>query len=609
MCGIVGVLSKEINKGIVKKATKLLEHRGPDDFGFFFDKNIALGHRRLSIIDLSRKAGQPMTNESEDLQIIFNGEIYNFQELRQELEKKHEFKSNSDTEVILHAYEEWGEDCTKKFNGMFAFAIWDTKKKELFLARDRVGEKPLYYYADKKKFIFASEIKALLEFISPMLNKKLLYDYFNYFILIGEETLFENIFSLPAAHHFNIKLDKEIKIKKERYWDIYYNLEKGPDSSFISELRKQIYESIEKRQISDVPIGAFISGGIDSSAIVAFMQKFDKVKTFCVGSGDETELENARYIAEVFNTDHHEILINAEDFAKNLKKMIWHYDMPISFASSIPLYFVAKMTKGKATVVLTGEGADELFAGYNRYYLMTRARKINSYLKIFPESIKNTSLSLLNKIFSDPRYRKNLEIMFKEFNYDYATGINIFIGKERDLILKNIEKNEFFKKKVLDILREKKTSFLNKILYLDLKTYLVELLMKQDKMSMAASIESRVPFLDPKIIKFSSSLPEYLKLRKKQGKYILKRAMHGILPKKVIYQKKIGFPVPIDSWFRKELRGFVSDTLLKDNEIIKDLFNIGYIKKLIEKQKTSNCSAQLWALMNFKLWHDSFINK
>lgn len=379
MCGILGILSKEIDKNEVKKATNLMIHRGPDSFGFFFDKNVALGHRRLAIIDLSKKAGQPMENESGDLQIVFNGEIYNFKLIREELEKtgRHEFKSNSDTEAILHAYEEWGKNCVRRFNGMFSFAIWDSKKKELFLARDRAGEKPLYYYYDNNQFIFASEIKAILRFIKPKINKKILYDYFNYQILIGEETLFENIYSLPAGSYCTVKLNKIIGVDIANYFNLEYDIGRKGERHYISELRKQIYESVERKLISDVPIGAFISGGIDSSAIVAFMKKFsDKVQTFSVGSGNDVELKNARAIAEHFKTDHHELQISAEDFAKNWKKMVWHYDMPLSFASSIPLYFVAKMTKGKATVVLTGEGADELFAGYSRYSHISRYKSL-----------------------------------------------------------------------------------------------------------------------------------------------------------------------------------------------------------------------------------------
>lgn len=608
MCGIIGIYDKKnkIDKGQVKMATGVLEHRGPDDFDYYFNDSIALGHRRLSIIDLSEKAKQPMCNESGDMWIVYNGEIYNFKELRGELEKKgHEFKTKSDTEVILHSYEEWQEACLQKFNGMFAFAIWDEKNNKLFLARDRAGVKPLYYCLDNGRFIFSSEIKAILEFDVPReVNKEILYDYFNYYTLIGDETLFSNIKTIPAAHYFILQ---DNKIIARKYWDFNYTAEQKTENEWAKIIEKEIYESVKKRLISDVPIGAFISGGVDSAAIVSFMKKFnDNVKTFCVGSGDDTELKNARMIAEKLNTEHSEILITADDFAKNLHKMVWHYDMPISFASSIPLFFVSKLSKGKATVVLTGEGADELFAGYNRYNLMTQSSNINKIINFIPKGVKNKSSLWLSSLYTDPRYKKNIEMALGGFNFDYATGINILVGKERDSLLKNIPKENPLKEKIIKVYNEKPADFLNRILYVDFKTYLVELLMKQDKMSMAASIESRVPFLDYNIIELAAKIPSNLKLKGSIGKYIFKRSLEGILPKETIYQKKIGFTVPINRWFSGELNGFLKDTLLDDTKSLDKFFDIAKIKKMIELQKKRNYSLQLWAILNFKVWMEEF---
>ncbi len=606
MCGIVGIYSKKgIDKEEVKGATEILQHRGPDGFGYYFDDKIALGHRRLKIIDLSENAKQPMCNEDESLWLVFNGEIYNFQELRKELEGKHEFKSKSDSEVILHAYEEWGPACLEKFNGMWAFAIWNTKEKELFLARDRVGVKPVYYYLDSNRFIFASEIKAILEFDVPKrINKRILYDYFNYLILVGDETLFESIKAVPPAHYFILK---DNKIVAKKYWEIEYTREPRHEKEWIREIQEGLKASIKKRLISDVPIGAFVSGGIDSSLIVAYMKQFsENVQTFCIGSGDDTELKNAIMVSEYFSTEHYETIVTADDFAKNLPKMVWHYDMPISFASSIPLYFVSKLAKGKATVVLTGEGADELFGGYNRYYIMKRAER--SILKLLPKFIKNASVNVFNNIFSDARYRKYAELFMKGFDFNYATGINAIIGQERNSLLKDIEPNNILLEKVTKTFYEKETDFLNRILYLDLKTYLVELLMKQDKMSMAASIESRVPFLDYGFVEFSARIPSELKLKEKIGKYILKKSAEGMLPKQVIYQKKIGFPVPLNKWFKGELNGFVRDELLQDS-ILKDFFNVRQIEKMMQRQGRTNCSLQLWAILNFKIWHDQFFKE
>lgn len=608
MCGIVGIYSqkKGIDKEQVRAATGILEHRGPDDFDYYFDDNVALGHRRLSIIDLSKNARQPMSNETGDIWIVYNGEIYNFMELRKELEKLgHEFKSKSDTEVIIHAYEQWQESCLQRFNGMFAFAIWDSKNKKLFLARDKSGVKPLYYCLNKGRFIFASEIKAILEFdVERKINDAVLYDYFNYLILIGDETLFQGIKTLPPAHYFVLEGNK---ITARKYWDFNYETEQKTEAEWSKMLEKEISESIKKRLISDVPVGAFISGGVDSSAIIAYMKKFtDDVKTFCVGSGDELELGNARVIAEKFKTEHHEVMINAYDFADNLKKMIWHYDMPVSFASSIPLYFVSRLSKGKATVVLTGEGADELFAGYNRYNLMLQSFNLNKITKILPKSIRGSSFGLIRNFYSDSRYVKNIDMMLNGFNFDYATGINAIIGKERDSLLKNIPKEKLWQEKVIKIYNEKATDVLNKILYLDFRTYLVELLMKQDKMSMAASIESRVPFLDYHIIEMAAKIPANLKLNGKIGKYIFKKSLENVLPQETIYQKKVGFTVPINRWFKDELNGFLQDSILNDSELLSRFFDMPKVKNMIEAQKKKDYSLQLWAILNFKLWLEEF---
>ncbi|MBS3090569.1 asparagine synthase (glutamine-hydrolyzing) [Candidatus Pacearchaeota archaeon] len=607
MCGILGIYSRNIDKEQVRKATETLHHRGPDGTGYFFDNNIAFGHRRLAVIDLSENAKQPMCNESGDLWITYNGEVYNFKEIKQELENKgHQFKSNSDTEVILHAYEEWKEKCLEKFNGMFALAIWNSRNRELFLARDRAGVKPLYYYFDRDKFIFASEIKAILEFsIEKKLNKKILYDYFNYGILVGEETLFENIKTLPAAHYFILK---NSKITAKKWWDFEYSPEQKTESAWISELRNQIALSVEKRMISDVPVGAFISGGIDSACIVACMKKFsENVKTFYVCSGDADERKNVELTAKYFNTEHNEIFISANEFAENLQDMIWHNDMPLPWPSAIPLYFVSKLSKGKATVVLTGEGSDELFAGYRRYSLLKRTTEINSKIKFLPQFARNSSFNLTSFLFKDVRYRKNFEILLKKFNFDYATGTNA-ITSEREKLLKNLPKENPLQQKVISIFNEKTTDFLNKLLYLDFRTYLQELLMKQDKMGMAASIEARTPFLDYNIIELAAKIPSNLKLKGNTGKYIFKKAMETILPKQIVWQKKKGFPVPIDKWFRHELHGFIQEELSRDSGALHYL-NKDYIKKILEMHKRHNCSLQIWALLNFKLWHEQFIEQ
>ena len=597
MCGIVGLFG-EYDKEQVQKATKLLEHRGPDDFDYFFDKNIGLGHRRLSIIDLSKRARQPMTNENGDLIIVYNGEIYNFKEIRAEL-GKHSFNSESDTEVILHAYEEFGEECIKKFNGIFAFCIYDAKKKTLFLARDRAGIKPLYYFKEKGKFGFASEIKALFELGSKKkINEKILYDYFNYQILIGQDTLFKNILAFPPAHY---GVYKNGKLELKRYWDAEYKTEINASENFYAEkLRNLLDESVARQLVSDVPVGAFFSGGLDSATIVALAKKhYPNIKTFTAGFDVYPEEINiAERVAQKIGTEQHSVEIDSEKFIKELPRLIWHYDMPLSFSSSVPLYFVAKLAKEKVKVVLTGEGSDELFGGYRRYYLIQRALALEK--RNIPG--KNIAISLAKKIFQDSRYKKILELASKGLKYEYITGINAIVGDER----KNIKIGEqgVLTEQVKKLFNEKETSFTNKLLYLDFNTYLTELLMKQDKMSMAASIESRVPFLDNEVIEFANSIPSELKLNGKIGKYILRQSVKKIVPKEILKRKKIGFTVPLNIWFKKELQGYLKDNLL--NKEVYKYFDENYVKGLIEQQKRRNNTLQLWAILNFKIWMDRF---
>jgi len=600
MCGFIGIFGENIDKNSLKKSALTLQHRGPDDFGFYYDKQIGMAHRRLSIIDLSKNAKQPLSNENEDIWLTYNGEIYNFKEMRIELEQKgHIFKSESDSEVIVHSYEEWGENCVKKFNGMFAFAIWDSRKKILFLARDRMGIKPLYYYKDKEKFLFASEIKALFELdVKKELNKEILYDYLNYSILIGEDTLFKNIYSFPPGHYAIIKRDK---ILMKKFWEQNFSCTNKSLGEATEELKNLLESSIKNQLISDVPVGAFFSGGLDSSTIVSIASKYydDTLKTFTAGFDVyPEEINNAEKISSEIGTKQYSIELNSEMFIKELPKLIHSYDSPISFASSVPLYFVSKLAKEKVKVVLTGEGSDELFAGYRRYSLIKKATKIREN---FGFLLGNKMLSsFFEKYIKDPRYIKILNISFNKINYDYLTGINCLIGKQRDELVK-FPKTDILNEKVKELF-DKQTGIINKLLYLDQKSYLVELLMKQDKMSMAASIESRVPFLDNEIIGFSNSLPQNFKLNGRVGKYILKKAVRKIIPDNIINKKKIGFTVPLNSWFKKDLKGYIKDQIL-DKELY-GLFDKKVLEKIINLNKSKNVSLQLWALLNFKIWYN-----
>jgi len=604
MCGIVGIKQKEnVDPRELKKAIKILNHRGPDQAGMHIEKNFGLGHTRLSVIDLSEKAKQPIHNEKKTLWIVYNGELYNYKAIKDELRKKgHHFYSKSDTEVILHAYEEYGYDCVKKFNGMFAFTIYDSLKKQFYLARDRLGIKPLYYYSDKENFFFASEIKAILELgIKPELNEKILYDYLNYFMCFTPETLFKNIKQFPPATYAVITKDN---VETTEYWDVKYSSMNFSEKYFAYHLKNKIEDSIKQRLMSDVPIGAFLSGGIDSSAIVALMSTMqDNVKTFSVGFEDyDDELNYADYTAKTFNTDHHEVVVSAEQFARELPKMIWHFDLPITFPSAIPLYFVSKLSKGKATVVLSGEGADELFSGYHKYYRLLKINKYGKLLNFTP--FANTIISKKNEEEPDPRVKKYYEMMLNGVSLEYATGLNVFYADEREEALKKKLK-PYYKSYLSKLFNKHNTDFLNKLLYLDMKTYLVDLLMKQDKMSMAASIESRVPFLDHNIVEFAAKIPPNLKQKGKVGKYILKKSVEKILPQKIVHQEKRGFPVPINPWFKNELKDYAS-YIITDGDFVTKYFKKDYIKRILERQSTENHSLKIWGLLNLELWHQKF---
>jgi asparagine synthase (glutamine-hydrolysing) len=679
LCGIVGCISEFIDKEKLQSATSMLAHRGPDDSGVYTGKYIGLGHRRLSIIDLSEKANQPMTNEDNNIILVYNGELYNVDEIKKGLKQKHIFKSSSDSEVIIHAYEEEGPDFVKKLNGMFVFIIYDKKIDRLFIARDRAGIKPLYYYHDSKSFIFASEIKALFELgAKKELNKNILPDFFNYQISIGDETLFKDIFIFPQGHCGYVHSQDDYEFNE--YWKPSYTEEERTNS--VEQLKEILTGTVQRQMVSDVPVGTFLSGGLDSSLITAiaaklysqresemspridagmalstgkqvskqhlsadtynqhsrvkeepktfelspkksdmvasesssadtYKPKVDnyKLKTFTAGfEGYEDEINNAKAASLSLGTEHHSVLITPKMFVDALPELIYQYDQPLSFASSVALYFVSKLASDNGVkVILSGEGADELFAGYSRYKRLCSILSVTNGTE-FP--LGNIWLKIAEEFTRDPRYLKTIELMLKGNNYDYLTGTNSIIGKERDKYLlksDNKNKNHPLRAIVKKLYEENKVEnelggdILNKLLYLDWHTYLQELLTKQDRMSMSASIESRVPFLDNEVIDFANSLNPGLKLFGKTGKYILRLVAKDILPKEIIKRKKIGFTVPLDDWFRGPLYEYLKEQL--NDPIVYEYFSKEYVTTLLEQQKKHNCSLQLWAMLNFKIWH------
>ncbi len=626
MCGICGFNWDE--KDLIRKMSDSMSHRGPDDKGTFSDKNMSLGHRRLSILDLSKKGHQPMINKEGTICIVFNGEIYNFLDIRKELEKEGvRFNSNSDTEVILYAYERWGERCIEKLNGMFAFCIYDTKKNILFLARDRIGIKPLYYYHKDGKFIFASEIKAIIEAdIKRDINKNSLNTFMTYRSTRYEETIFENILRIPPSHYIIYDL-KNNKLTKNRYWDVKENIIDKPESYFKKKVIDMLEDSVRKRLISDVPLGAYLSGGIDSSAIVSMMSKIKKedgenrkIKTFSVAfeHGEKgNELDQARELSRKLDCDHTEFMIKP-DIIKILPKLMWHYDEPFADPAAIPVYELSKKAKKKVTVVLTGDGGDEIFAGYDHYKFMMMRDK----MKIIPSPLRKTMglgarsipKALLDKIYKySSDYGKEMLTRFSKFigENDEAKAhdevVSIFDYDERKQLLKKSSQDYEDRNKLYF---DKRWKHLNKLLYYDLKNQLSEeFLMKTDRATMAWAIEARVPLLDHRMVELSYSIPPQLKLKGKTTKYIFKKALEGLVPKDVLYKPKQAFHVPMDRWIEKNL--MKDFRYILDKSVIEEqgLFNHQYIENLFKDFKDSRLyrARQLWNLVCFEVWYKEFI--
>ncbi len=625
MCGITGIYGLE-DKELIKRMTDVIDHRGPDDKGYFIDKEISLGVRRLSIIDV--KGGkQPIFNENQDKVIIFNGEIYNYKELKQELENKgHRFGTNSDTEVIVHCYEEFGERCVDKLRGMFAFAIYDLNNKKLFIARDRLGIKPLYYCLYDNKFVFGSEIKSILQFVERReIDYKALDAYFAMRFVFGERTLFNGIKRLMPGHYLEYD-GKDLKIKK--YWEFSIN-ESNYDSKYYEEsLMKLIEESVRIRLMSEVPLGAYLSGGVDSSTIVGVMSKFmdEPVKTFSVGFGyeeEEEELKMAKFVSEHFGTDHEEIIVKT-DAIKFLPRIVWHFDEPVADPAAVPTYLLSERAKKKVTVVLTGEGGDEMFAGYEHYKIMKigeRFKKLpRGFLKFVPKLASVIPGGFLNLFFKYSerlgeeginRFGRYLDELNNR-KEAYCEIINIFDKKEKE---------EFYSDKLKEFLRNYKAEegfntffndqeLLKELINLEINTELPEdLLMKVDKMTMAHSVEARVPFLDHKLVEFAATIPSNFKLNGVKDKYILRRCAARILPREIFNRKKQRFFVPLDIWFKEDLRGLVENFLSESNVVKRGFFNYNYIKKILGNYEKSRLfyGRQLWSILNFEMWHRIFI--
>jgi asparagine synthase (glutamine-hydrolysing) len=608
MCGIVGIVHLDPERPCLREPLvhmrDLMRHRGPDEEGIFLGDQAGLGHRRLSIIDLS-SGQQPMCNEDGTLWIVYNGEIYNYRDLYGDLlSRGHTFKSRCDTEVILHMYEEEGENCLRHFNGMFAFAIWDRRNRTLFLARDRMGVKPLYYAVTKDAFLFSSEIKSLVGsgYLDAACNDDALLEYFLYRCTSGESTLFKGVRSLLPAQTLVLR---DGRVNFRNYWSLLPapGVEPNDPREATEKLDALIRDSVRLRMVSDVPLGTFCSGGLDSSLVTAMASGMVEgpINTFSVGF-HESEYDESRYariVSSACRTNHHEIRVGNEEFADHLPKMIWHNDEPLNFANSVQIFALSRLAKQHVTVVLTGEGSDELFAGYSRYFIpgiLDRMRRL--YVPA------NLVLRVLSRMSGDHRLRKLSELVDLPIR-DVVLGNSGFLRREyvEPLVSRNFDLDIRSRECQFEESASRGLDLVSNLSLLDQKTYLVSILNRQDKMSMAASIESRVPFLDYRIVEFANALPTSCKQRFLIGKHIVKKIGVRYLPRDIVYRKKSGFGVPVAKWMR-EKRGL--GPLLGDlvESCSAEYFDKSQVSNLYtaHRKGREDHSEALWGYLNFTIW-------
>jgi asparagine synthase (glutamine-hydrolysing) len=618
MCGIAGLLSlggKPVFKDELQAMCDAIVHRGPDDAGYYVQDRVALGMRRLSIIDLAT-GHQPVHNEDGSVWVVFNGEIYNFKTLRTSLERQgHRFYTGTDTEVIVHLYEQYGERCVEQMRGMFAFAIWDERRKTLLLARDRLGIKPLFYTVAGGRLAFGSELKTLLQLpeIERRLNWGSVNHLFSTMCTPGSESIIEGVHKLKPGHVLTAS-DKD-GIRVHEYWDVVFDPDYGkPEQYFVERLRDLLEQSVRLRLIADVPLGAFLSGGVDSSAVVATMARIGsgRVKTFSIGFADQeyNELDYARQVAQKFDTDHHELVLepNVLDIIDDLA---WYLDEPFGDSSAIPTYMVSKLAGEHVTVVLSGDGGDELFAGYDRYLVERRERSLGR----IPAPLRQTA-GLIGRLMREGMKGRNFLRHLALDGPDRYFDANMLFREsdkaslfEPDVYREIWNRNTFGSYRT--VLDGGKMNWLSALQYVDIKNYLPnDILTKVDRMSMAHSIEARVPLLDHKFVEFAATIPPELKLKGVTTKYIFKKAMEGILPKEILYRPKRGFAIPLGRWFRGQLGSFMRDLLLSRRSVERGIFRKAYLERLIDlNDRGRPMDLQLWTLITFELWCRRFIDE
>ena len=627
MCGICGIYGApglpEDAWALTRAMCDVIVHRGPDDDGYYADGPVSLGMRRLSIIDLTT-GRQPIHNEDKTIWVVYNGEIFNFPALKPALlARGHRFYTNADTEVIVHLYEEYGEDFVSHLNGMFAIALWDTKAKKLVLARDRLGIKPLHYAWQDGRFYFGSEIKSLLRAgVSREIDLESLSRFFTFEYVPAPDSIFTAIKKIPPGHLLTVK-DGQTVLR--RYWDVYYaesKIKAKPEAEYAEEISSRLRESVRLRLLSDVPLGVFLSGGIDSSTVTALMSETagGRIKTFSIGFKEKTfdELEYARIVAERFGTEHTEFVVDAAQAAALVPTLMEYLDEPLADASVIPTYVISKLARQHVTVALAGDGGDELFGGYDTY----KAFKVARMYRKIPGLLRRGLIGPAVRKMPASEKRLSFEFKAKKFvsgaEHPYEIANTLWWGayspalKERLLSadLRSRLRGDLFAPIAAQSAFTRATDPLDRLAYLDLKLYLQDdLLVKVDRMSMANSLEIRTPFLDYTFVEYAATIPSRLKLKGFDSKYILKKAMTSRLPKEILTKKKIGFDIPLGPWLRKELREFTLDTLSPDRLKRHGYFDPAFVQKVMDEHMagTHNHRQLLWPLIIFQFWHDRYI--
>lgn len=618
MCGICGMIGRS-NKELLKEMCEVLAHRGPDDEGMYIDHNAAIGIRRLSIIDLET-GHQPIHNEDESLWIVFNGEIYNYRDLRVELEKKgHHFYTKSDTEVIFHSYEEYGDKCVMHFNGMFAFAIWDSKKKELFMARDRVGIKPLFYWQNSHYLLFGSEIKAILQDrnFQREINFTALYNYLSRLFVPGNDTIFKGIKRLPPGYFLKYK---DGQLKMERYWQIDFSRKIHlTEEEYCDQIYDLLKKSVKRRLVADVPIGVFLSGGVDSSGIVGLMSELcDKpVKTFSLGfiEADKTvfnELPYAKSVADHFGTEHYEFVARAGDLIEDLPQILWYFDEP--FGGALPQYFLSNLARKHVKVALGGLGGDELFGSYGR---SVRLSNILSPEATIYQKLPGLMRGIIEKSANISSHARNFLNRVRMGNI-YANLYCPFTEEMKRVLCQKTVLDEVDEQDTLPFMLQSyfdeanSREFMDRMFYLDLKTQLVgEYLHYTDILSMAYSLEMRVPYLDHEFIEFVAKIPSQFRSKPENEKYLLKKTLSRILPEEIIHRKKGGFSFPYAAWLNKELKRVVDNCLSFEVVKKRGYFNPAFVRKIIDEfylQGKDENTYRIWILLMFELWHQIYID-